>query len=168
MKSPDSAKDCSEWMVTNESPDGYALMHISGHTDHLKVGDIIALQAVGEHAETPPAWHICIIRWAISENPEHIELGLQVLAPRAFAVEIAHPYKIDSSNKVAALILPPTPPLRPMQSLVLPAGLLKENTRRIIVMLEAANLEIREVQATRLDEQTSTIEIFSVSPDHLR
>ena len=55
-----------------------------------------------------------------------------------------------------------------MQSLVLPAGLLKENTRRIIVMLEAANLEIREVQATRLDEQTSTIEIFSVSPDHLR
>jgi len=168
MKSPDSAKNCSEWMVTNESPDGYALMHISGHTDHLKVGDIIALQAVGEHAETPPSWHICIIRWAISENPEHIELGLQVLAPRAFAVEIAHPYKIDSSNKVAALILPPTPPLRPMQSLVLPAGLLKENTRRIIVMLEAANLEIREVQATRLDEQTSTIEIFSVSPDHLR
>jgi hypothetical protein len=155
-------------MVTNESPDGYALMHISGHTDHLKVGDIVALQAVGDQAESPPAWHVCIIRWAISENPEHIELGLQVLAPKAVSVEIVHPYNTESSNKVAALMLPPTPPLRPMQSLVLPAGLLKEKTRRIIVLLEAGNLEIREVQTTHLDEQTSTIEIFSVSPDNLR
>lgn len=168
MKSPQTTKDCSEWMVTNESPDGYALMHISGHTDHLKVGDIVALQAVGDQAESPPAWHVCIIRWAISENPEHIELGLQVLAPKAVSVEIVHPYNTESSNKVAALMLPPTPPLRPMQSLVLPAGLLKEKTRRIIVLLEAGNLEIREVQTTHLDEQTSTIEIFSVSPDNLR
>ncbi|EKE16563.1 MAG: hypothetical protein ACD_10C00912G0001, partial [uncultured bacterium] len=64
-------------MVTNESPDGYALMHISGNTNGLHVGDIIALQALGEHVETPAAWHVCLIRWAISENPEHIELGLE-------------------------------------------------------------------------------------------
>lgn len=168
IRYPEKARDLSEWMVTNESPDGYALMHISGQTDHLRVGDIIALQATGEYAETPPAWHVCIIRWAISENPEHVELGLQVLAPKAVAVEIAHPYAIDPSSKVEALILPATPPLRPMQSLVLPAGLLKENTRRIIVMHEAINLEIREIQATHLDEQTSAIEIFSVAPDDLR
>ena len=165
IKSPEKIRDLSEWMVTNESPDGYALMHISGHTDHLRIGDIVALQAVGDQTQPPPDWYVCIIRWAISENPEHIELGLQVLAPGALAVEIAHPHQIDPSTKIEALILPATPPLRPMQSLVLPAGLLKENTRRIIVMLEAENLEIREVQATHLEEQTNTIEIFSVSPD---
>lgn len=167
MKAPETTKDLSEWMVTNESPDGYALMHMSGHTDHLRVGDIVALQALGEKAEASPAWHVCIISWAISENPEHIELGLQILAPKAIAVEVAHPYEMKSSN-VAALILPPTPPLRPTQSLVVPAGLLKENTRRIILLLEENNLEVREVQATHLDEQTSTIEIFSVSSNDSR
>jgi len=164
MKSQQKPRDLSEWMVTNESPDGYSLMHMSGQTQHLRVGDIVALQTLGDHSEATPTWHVCIIRWAVSENPEHIELGLQIIAPKATAVEITHTYALDSSN-VAALILPPTPPLRPMQSLVVPAGLLRENTRRIIVVIEADNLEIREVQATSLNEQTSAIEIFSVLPD---
>lgn len=168
MKKPEAVRNLSEWMVINESPDGYALMHMSGQTDHLRVGDIVALQAVGERAETDHGWHVCIIRWAISENPEHIELGLQILAAKALAVEVAHPYEMDANSKVAALILPATPPLRPHQSLVLPAGLLKEKTRRIIVVLETEKLEIREIQATHLDEQTSSIEIFSVSPDDSR
>lgn len=167
MKSPETTRNLSEWMVTNESPDGYALMHMSGQTDHLRVGDIVALQAVGEQAEPSLTWHVCIVRWAISENPEHIELGLQILAPRAIAVEVAPPNEMESSH-VAALMLPPTPPLRPTQSLVVPAGLLKENTRRIIVLLEENNLEIREMQATHRDEQTSAIEIFSVLPDDSR
>ncbi|AXS79393.1 hypothetical protein [Dechloromonas sp. HYN0024] len=164
MKSLETPKELSEWMVINESPDGYSMMHMSGNTSHLRVGDIVALQALGDHAEATPTWHVCIIRWAVSENPEHIELGLQILAPKAMAVEVAHAYALDSGN-VAALMLPSAPPLRPTQSLVLPAGLLRENTRRIVVVIEADNLEIREVQSTSLDEQTSAIEIFNVLPD---
>lgn len=164
MKSRQTPTELSEWMITNESPDGFSLMHMSGQTQYLRVGDIVALQALGDYSEATPTWHVCIIRWAVSENPEHIELGLQILAPRATAVEITHTYALESSN-IAALILPATPPLRPTQSLVVPAGLLRENTRRIIVLIEADNLEVREVQATSLDEQTSAIEIFSVLPD---
>lgn len=163
-KTPEQPPDSSEWMVTNESPDGYSLMHMSGITDELRVGDIVALQALGDRAESGHAWHVCIIRWAISENPEHIELGLQLLAARAIAAEIAHPYELDGGS-VNALILPETPPLRPHQALVLPTGLLRENTRRIVVLVERENLEIRQVQATHLDEQTSSIEVFSVLPD---
>ena len=163
-KTPEQPPVSSEWMVTNESPDGYSLMHMSGETDELRVGDIVALQSLGDRAEAGNAWHICIIRWAISENPEHIELGLQLLAARAIAAEIAHPYELDGGS-VNALILPETPPLRPHQALVLPTGLLRENTRRIVVLIERDNLEIRQVQATHLDEQTSSIEVFSVLPD---
>lgn len=163
IRTPEKFNGFSEWMVTNESPDGYALMHVSGHTENIRVGDIVAMQPIGEHSEFTPVWHICLIRWAISENPEHVELGLQIFAPKAIPVEVAHPYEL--SNKVSALLLPSTPPLRPTQSLIVPTGLFKENTRRIIVILEEDNLEIREVQATRLDEQTNSIEIFSVSPD---
>ena len=164
IREPDKSYEISEWMVTNESPDGYSLMHMSGQTSHLRVGDIVALQALGDHAEPTPTWHVCIIRWALSENPEHIELGLQILAPKAVAVEVSHVYALEAGN-IAALILPPTPPLRPTQSLVVPSGLLRENSRKIVVIIEADNLEIREVQATSLDEQTSTVDIFSVSPD---
>lgn len=164
MKSQQVPSNQSEWMVTNESPDGYSLMHMTGQTQDLHIGDIVALQALGDHSELATTWHVCIVRWAVSENPEHIELGLQILAPKATAVEITHTHALESC-KIAALILAPTPPLRPTQSLVVPAGLLRENTRRIIVVIEADNLEIREVQATSLDEQTSTIEIFSVLPD---
>ncbi len=166
IKSPASKIDLSEWMITNESPDGYALMHISGQTEDLRVGDIVALQPTGEQAEAVPVWQVCIIRWAISENPEHVELGLELLAPSAVAAEIAHPLEL-ASGSVAALILPETPPLRMTESLVLPTGILKENTRQIIVLVEKDNLEIRQIHATHLDEQTSTIEIFSVQRDDL-
>jgi hypothetical protein len=164
MKSQQTPKKMSEWMVTNESPDGYSLMHMSGNTHHLRVGDIVALQTLDEQEESTPTWHVCIVRWAVSENPEHIELGLQILAPKATAVEITQANAPDSGN-VAALMLPSAPPLRPTQSLVLPAGILKENTRRIVVVIEADNIEIREIRATSLDEQTSAIEIFNVLPD---
>jgi len=55
--------------------------------------------------------------------------------------------------------------LRPSQSLIVPPGLLREKTRRIVVLQEEENLSIRELQADELCEQTSSVEIFSVSPD---
>lgn len=163
-KDPNAQIEPSEWMVTNESPDGYALMHISGRTEHLRVGDIVAIQPSDEWIERTQPWHICIIRWAISENPEHVELGLQLIASRAIAAEIAHTAELISGN-VSALLLPEAPPFRPAQSLVVPSGLLKEGIRRIILLVEKENLEIRELQAMSLEEQTGSIEVFSVAPD---
>lgn len=164
IKSPTAPRDLSEWMVINESPDGYALMHMAGHTEHLKVGNIVALQAIDDDPEAYSPWNICIIRWAISENPEHIELGLQMLAPRATAVEVANP-AAPLPGKVAALILPSMPPVRQTQSLVVPTGLVSESTDRVVVIVEHGNLSIRELNPVRLNEQSSTIEIFSVTTD---
>lgn len=165
MKSPETTTELSEWMVTNESPDGYALMHMSGHTGSLRVGDVIALQPLGERAEATPVWHVCVIRWAISENPEHIELGLQLLAPWATAAEIAQPNG-NPSGSIAALILPKTPPLRQSESLIVATGALPEDAKKILILVENENLEIRSVRTTRLDERTSSIEVFSVLPDN--
>ena len=164
IKNPETPVVASEWMVTNESPDGFALMHMSGVTEALRIGDIVALQAMDDRAEATPIWHICITRWVVSENPEHIELGLELLAPRAIAAEIAQPRDL-TSGRTAALLLPETPPLHPTESLVLPSGTLKENSGRIVVMVEGKNLEIREVRTTQLNEQSSSIEVFSVATD---
>ncbi len=161
---PENSPAFSEWMVTNESPDGYALMHMSGQTQHLRVGDIVALQATGEHSEMTPLWHICIVRWALSENPEHVELGLQLLASRAIAAEIAQSQP-ERGSKASALVLPATPPLRNNQSLIVPSGLLRENDGKIVLLIEEENLKISEVRTTAQEEQTGSIEMFSVTPD---
>ncbi|MDR1995683.1 hypothetical protein [Azonexus sp.] len=166
MRHTGSPVPLSEWMVTNESPDGYALMHVSGNTDDLRIGDVVALQAIDEQDDDGNApQRICIIRWAISENPEHIELGLQLIAPRAIAAEIAQPYELDA-GRVAVLILPETPPLRLSESLLLAPGKIQNAGAPLILLVEKDNLLIREIRTENLDEQTSSIELFSVAPDH--
>ncbi len=155
----------SEWMVTNESPDGYALMHVSGNTDDLRIGDVVALQAIDEQDDEGQApWRICLIRWAISENPEHVELGLQLIAPHAIAAEIAQPYELDA-HRVAALILPETPPLRPFESVLVASGKIDNGGAPLILLVEKDNLLIREIRTGELAEQTSSIELFSVTSD---
>lgn len=164
IKTPEARVDISEWMVTNESPDGYSLMHMSGKTEDLRIGDIVALQSQRERTDTTDDWHVCLIRWAVSENPEHVELGLQLLAPSALAAEIIRPNHL-ASGSIPALILPQALPVRSSELLVVPIGMLKENTGPIVVLIEKGNLKIREVRATSLDEQTSIIECFRVLPD---
>ena len=164
IREPDERHQISEWMVTNESPDGYSLMHMSGETDNARVGDIVAVQAIGERAELKPLWHVCIVRWAISENPEHVELGLQQLASHVIAAELARPLELDSKH-IAALILPEMPPLRPHAGIVVQTGTLPANVRKLVLLIEKDNLEIREVRPTELTEQTSSIEVFTVEPN---
>ena len=164
LRNPEAPLRFSEWMVTNESPDGYALMHVSGSTDDLRIGEVVALQAIDESEGSPPQWHICIVRWAISENPEHVEIGLQLIAARALAVEVAQPFEL-SGRHLNALILPQTPPLRPLESLLVASGNLQDNQQKLLLMIESGNLLIREVRTEQLDEQTSSIELFSLAPD---
>ncbi len=165
LENPDQDVELSEWMVTNESPDGFALMHMMGSTTQLRVGDIVAIQTQKE-AGNGDAWHVCIIRWAISENPEHVEVGLQLLAPRAIAARIAQPWNLEAPQ-VNALILPETPPLRKNQSLVVSPGLLNEDSRQIVLLIEQDNFAVREVRTTGIDEQTSSVEIFPISPEDM-
>lgn len=164
LQHQEDSDDISEWMVTNESPEGYALMHMSGSTACLRVGDIVAIQPRDEFSPRSDNWHVCIVRWAISENPEHIEIGLQVLATRALAARIADPGQVANAP-LTALVLPEAPPLRPAQSLIAPTGCLGENRRRMVLLIEQGNLQVREVQTGPLSEQTGVVEIFTLLPD---
>ena len=161
IRHPETKGQISEWMVTNESPDGFSLMHISGSISHLRVGDMVAIQPTGERTEQVPRWHIGIVRWAISENPEHIELGMQQLASQAIAAEVIRPLDQKTEN-LFALLLPETPPLRDLPALVAATGLLNESEQRLILLVGQDNFSVCEVRPTTLTEQTSSIEVFSV------
>ncbi len=164
IRHPEKESQISEWMVTNESPEGYSLMHMAGLTTHLRVGDIVAVQPTGDRAEKVPNWHVGIVRWAISENPEHVELGMQQLAAHAIAAEVVRPLELEAGN-FSALILPEMPPLRDLPALVTATGKLSERDSSLIILVEQGNFGIREVRPTGLTEQTSSIEVFSVEPD---
>lgn len=151
----------SSWMITNESPDGYALMHLAGTSEKLEVGDVVALKPEN-HPPGRGGWQACIVRWALSENPEHLEIGLQILAPKALPATIALPGE-NASAHPHVLVLPAVPGLRPNDSLVTPAGLLPADQGRFVLLVERDNLEIKEVRTTSLDEQTARVEIFSIA-----
>jgi len=165
LKHPEDPPPTSEWLVINESPDGYSLMHVNGPTDSLRVGDIVAVCPQENHdtAEGAP-WHVCIVRWGLTESHEHVEIGLQVLAPRGVPAELANPASGTGQATTGAILLPRTPPLRPLQALVVPTGAVSDSSQTLIVLVEKNNVEVRELRAVELNEQTSSIEVFSVEP----
>lgn len=152
--------EVSNWMVVNESPDGYAIMHVSGKAGAITVGDVVALRT-----ETGNNWQLCIIRWMLSENPEHIELGLQILSARAIAAQIAVRSDTQENSCLPALILPATPTLRPEESLVVQSGTLNGRSRNLVLIIEKDNIEVREVNTVQLGEQNGQIEIYEIETD---
>ncbi len=152
--------ETSSWMITNESPDGYAVMHVSGKIAGLSVGDVIAIRT-----ESGENWQIGIVRWALSENQEHMELGLQILATHAVPALLALPSESTDRSRLSVLILPKIRALRSTELLVVPSGALDNQSRNLILVVEKDNIEVREIKCTRLDEQNSQIEVFSIEPD---
>jgi hypothetical protein len=155
--------ETSSWMVTNESPDGYAVMHVSGKTGTMSVGDVTAIRT-----ESGEDWQICIVRWALSENQEHLEFGLQILATHAVPAFLAVPANADAddSRRLSVLILPEIPALRATEMLVVPSGALNNQRKNFVLVVEKDNLEVREMRSTHLDERNSQIEVFSIEPDN--
>ena len=157
-----AAVDTSSGMITNESPDGYAVMHVSGKIGDISVGDVTAIKIWADSA-----WQGCIVRWALSENQEHLELGLQILATRAVPALLALPAEINTLSRVSVLVLPKIQALHSSEMLVVPSGALENQPLKLVLVIEMDNIEVREMKSTHLDEQNSQIEVFSIEPDSL-
>ena len=155
------AGETSTWMITNESPDGYTVMHIAGPTQAITVGDIAALRT-----ENGTGWQLCIFRWILSENPEHLELGVQVISSQAYAANIILP---DSGGtevrRQPVLVLPSAPTLRPNEALVVPSGTLGGYSRKLFLIVERDNIEVREIVTAGRDEQNGLIELYGIVTD---
>lgn len=139
----------SEWLITNESPDGCAAMHVAGPTGRIDIGDVVALQFRGEKN-----WQLCIARWAQSENPEHIELGLQRLAPSADATTLV---ATDLRTK-GLLFSPPGKEQHP--ALMIPADSLSAMPNKALLLTERHNLDVRETRPGPCLERTGSVEWY--------
>ncbi|NJD25224.1 MAG: hypothetical protein FIB06_07435 [Betaproteobacteria bacterium] len=163
LRNPDGPVRTSEWMVTNESPDGYLLMHVAGPTDNLRVGDVIAVQPRGETSGGKPAWHVGIVRWAMSENPEHVEIGMQQVATRAQAATIVRPSSPEDGTP--AMILPEMPPIRSTPALLVETGTISSRPGDRFLLIDHSSGSVSDVRVVGITEETAQIEILNVVPD---
>jgi hypothetical protein len=160
QKRDGASAELSTWMITNESANGYAVMHLSGKTAALSVGGVVAVRTGSEDD-----WQICIVRWAVSENPEHLELGLQILAPSAVAAVLAQPSESKGTEYLRVLVLPEIPRLRSAELLVVASGAVAKPQSRLVLVIESENVAVREVNGIHVDEQTMSVDILSIEPD---
>ncbi len=141
----------TDWMVLNESAGGFAMMHIAGDVEGIVSGAAVGIRAANE------PWRLCLVRWARSDNAEHVELGLELVAPSAQAVRIAYPG--SEQPPCHALQIPPLPRLERGETLMTSRGDYVSGPFTLIDEAEG-RLKLTECVASRLVMQTAVVEIF--------
>ena len=79
----DTVTDGSEWTILDESPDGFGLRYLRGSAIDLQVG-----QLVGLRPREREKLHVCLVRRVVNGGAARLELGLQEIAPVAFALHL--------------------------------------------------------------------------------
>lgn len=149
--------DVSEWMVFNESPGGYAILCVGGVDSALSAGMLLALRR-----ETTLGWSVCVVRWIRSENPEQVELGLQVVSQGFSSVTVGFRGS-DVRSLSPALMLPPLAAVRAHQALVTAAGTYV--SRRFVLVDDNDHLYVAQGRVLGLDMQTASVELFRYEVD---
>lgn len=152
------APHMTEWMVLNESPAGYAVMHVAGEIEGLVQGSVIALRPAPDKP-----WNICIVRWMRSENPEHIELGLELVAPAARSVQLMFRNGDPAQLPTPGLLLPAIPALREHPAVLAPSG--ASTARRFFIVAGEDKTHIMQGRLLSLDMQTGAVELFQFESD---
>ena len=144
----------SEWGVLNEGPAGYAMVLLSG-----RVSGIVAGCAIGLRTGDQAPWQICLVRWARSEHSDHLELGLEVLAPSAEAVRIQTTNHRQQDSQVAALLLPALPAINRTEAILTARGAFNLSPFTLI-QEKTGRLQITECAPERTLIETSSVEVF--------
>ncbi len=143
-----------QWMVTNESPRGFALLHVGGSIEQIRVGEVIGLRT-----RDSQTCHICVVRWVLSDNPEHLELGLEELAPTARAISLRTSGMPRPHESQPVLLLPEVPALNQGPAILAPLFAL-DSTCELNLGEMQSRLRIR---ATRLLERTVSVQVVQFS-----
>ncbi|MCF8150144.1 MAG: hypothetical protein K9K30_16415 [Burkholderiaceae bacterium] len=144
----------TDWTLLNESPSGYAIVHVVG-----KASGIVPGSALGLRVSDGAAWQICLVRWARSNNSSHVEMGLEVLASSAIPVRIQSLARRNSESPIPALLLPAIPSLNRGEAILSGRG--DYNARPFTLLQEqGASLQIVECIPHRSLVETASIEVF--------
>ena len=150
--------DRSDWVVLNESPAGFSIVHMKGHVEWLETGGLLALRR-----RDARLWDLCVIRWLRSDSPEHAEAGVQVISSGARSVRVAFRNTKTPQLPVDGLLVPAVPAIRAHEAILVPAGTC--SSRRFLLVTESDRTQIVQGRMVNLDIQTASLELFEFQPD---
>jgi hypothetical protein len=144
----------SEWVIVNESAGGFALRLMSVRNGHVAVGDVVLMGSRERNAQ-----YGCIVRRVASNKPEHLEIGVQQLAPRVLAA-VAFLDPAEHDQGVKALFCPALPARDQPALLVVPEGI-RASQRELHLRTREG---VARVRVRRVAERTGDIELLEVDP----
>lgn len=148
----------TDWMVLNESPSGFALMHVAGAVAALVPGETLGLRSAPEDP-----WNIGLIRWVRSDNPEHLELGLEMISPSAAPVQIVRTSS-DGAKFEPALLFPSVSGLERSETLMTMRGMVETGPFTLIRETDG-KLQLTQCRMQHLALQTARVELLEFKRD---
>ncbi len=144
-----------KWLVTNESAGGLALSGTFETPPQVRPGDVIGLKADGANQ-----WNVGAVRWVKSNKDDHLEIGAQLVAPKADPARIKPSIAGPAETFQAALLLPEILLLRQPETLIAPRGTFGPQRELLLDLDGSTTLTVR---AVKLVEQTAGYERFEFS-----
>lgn len=96
----------SEWGILDESPGGFGLRYLSGQTQHVRVGELVAIRPRERAAVL-----LGIARRAVNRGTSDFDLGLEVIAASAIPTEVSLPDAFGLGKRQVAVLLVPRLPM---------------------------------------------------------
>ena len=144
-----------KWLVINESAGGLALSGAFEPLPQIRPGDVIGLKASGANK-----WYVGAVRWVKNDRPDHLEIGAQLVAPKADPARIKPTIAGPGETFQAALLLPEILLLKEPETLIAPRGTFGPQRE---LLLELDDNTTQTVRAIKLVEQTAGYERFEFS-----
>jgi hypothetical protein len=158
IKTPDKPH-VETWKVLDISAGGYSLLRDTDEASGAQVGELVAINTKAEIDEN--SWQLGVIRWMKSTGPGGLELGIEMLAPGASAIEATNCNEKSSvENRMNGILLPEIKALNQPATLLLPS--LPFHVGCMITLLQNKNEE--RIKLTQQLENTGCFAQFLFVP----
>ena len=107
----------SEWIISDESPDGFGIRYVSGSMSALEVGQIVGIRP-RERSRV----HVCQIRRIANGGQGRIDVGLQEIGPRA------HVFSLPPATGGRGLFVPRMQAFGDEAGIIVPGGAIPTGT----------------------------------------
>jgi len=136
----------SRWQVRDESAAGLSLTRQGEGGLSLRIGDLLGIPEPGFRC-----WRIGVVRWIKSRNSQHVEAGIEMLAPTVHPVAIRN--GTESALFCQALMLPPVEALHQPATLLVPPDVAHPG---MSIDLLDGELPTRRVRVLKVLQRTSS------------
>jgi len=125
--------DDLHWEVVNVSAGGYCLRWNSDSTSRAQIGELIALREF--EGDGSFEWRVGVIRWMQFSRNNGLEIGAQILSPKAIAAK-AQRFNKPNEEPFDCIMLPGIRVLNQNPSVLTPAHAFKAGDRLNVTVLE--------------------------------